>query len=111
MRISQDEVAHIIQALSPFMGENNAELRLHGSRVHDDRKGGDIDLLLLTEDALLASLLMEKKHYLLSSIKNRLGDQKIDLLIADYAAAKDSSFLNMILPESIRLKKWEHQQG
>lgn len=108
MRLHPKEVEGIIDALSPFIGANHAELRLYGSRVRDDTKGGDIDLLLLTDSAHLRDQLLAQKHYLLASIKNRVGDQKIDLLIADLTRSNDCSFLNMVLPGSICLKTWKY---
>ena len=55
---------------------------MYGSRVNDQLKGGDIDLLLLVEKAALAEELREKKHIILASIKKRLGDQKIEMKTA-----------------------------
>lgn len=109
MRITHEEIKRIIQALSGFVGKHHAELRLYGSRVHDSLKGGDIDLLLLIEDSCVAEQLTEKKHYLLSSIKSLLGDQKIDLTVAIKTAVKQDPFLQMILPASVCLHKWNYQ--
>jgi hypothetical protein len=106
MRLKPDEIDHIIHELGLFIGSHQAELRLYGSRVHDERRGGDIDLLLLTNTLSLANHIMEKKHYLLANIKKNIGDQKIDLLIIDNESAKQDLFLSMILPESVCLKKW-----
>lgn len=49
---------------------------LYGSRRDAASKGGDIDLLLLSE-----TLQFRDKLDLLSILKEKLGDQKIDLTI------------------------------
>ncbi len=108
MRITHQQMTQLIDAITPFVGNHTAELRLYGSRVRDDRKGGDIDLLLLVEGTPLADLINEKKHHLIAHIKKQLGDQKIDLLITDCMDSQKVAFLNMILPESVCLKQWGH---
>ena len=106
MRIKPAAVEQISHALTAFIGNHHAELRLYGSRVHDDLRGGDIDLLLITDSAFMAKQLINNKHYILSAIKHQIGDQNIDLLITDQTAMKDDLFLHRILPSSISLKKW-----
>ena len=53
-----------------------AEPYAFGSRVHDDAKGGDIDILVVGEDTLEVARLLRLRIVL----KDRLGDQKIDLI-------------------------------
>ena len=107
MRLTPQQTTGIIMAVAPFLIEHKAELRLYGSRVRDDLRGGDIDLLLLLKDADLILKLVENKHYLISAIKQYIGDQKIDLLITDHHALNHDAFLKMIFPESLILKRWE----
>ncbi len=106
MRLTLEEKNGIILAIAPFLEGHKAELRLYGSRVIDSLKGGDIDLLLLTEGAEIASKLTSNKHYLLSAIKKNLGDQKIDLLISSNKLLEQASFLQLIYPGSLILKQW-----
>ena len=106
MRLTPQQTTGIILAINSFLEDHPAELRLYGSRVKDDLKGGDIDLLLLLKDADLALKLVEIKHYVISAIKKHIGDQKIDLLITDHLALDHDAFLKMIFPESLLLKKW-----
>ncbi|MDP1659470.1 MAG: hypothetical protein Q8L73_09005 [Methylotenera sp.] len=49
-----------------------------GSRVDDTRKGGDIDLYIVTDQQ---SRLGEKRIDFLAQIKHKIGDQRIDLVI------------------------------
>ncbi|MHB1947953.1 MAG: nucleotidyltransferase domain-containing protein [Gammaproteobacteria bacterium] len=109
MRLSKDKINLLITALDIFMKGEVAELRLYGSRVNDLLKGGDVDLLILTERKELAEKLREKKHHLLSAIKKNLGDQKIDLAIADKRELNQDAFLK-IFPESVLIKSWKSSQ-
>ncbi|MEJ2632433.1 MAG: nucleotidyltransferase domain-containing protein [Acidihalobacter sp.] len=76
MRLSEREqqaIREIVRREDP-----SAEIYLFGSRLNDDRKGGDIDLYLeIGVDQELLGL----KTRILSSLWERLGPQKIDLLI------------------------------
>lgn len=100
MRLSTSQIEGIITAIKPYLQNHTAELRLYGSRLHDELKGGDIDLLLLVErEEQVSSLLMEKFR-ILSSIKKEIGDQKVDLLIASKDNLHQNNFLKMIFPES-----------
>ncbi len=106
MRISQAEINHLILALTPFFKENEAELRLYGSRIHDHLKGGDFDLLLLVEPPAIAEALKLEKHHILANMKKMLGDRKIDLLIASHDDILSQTFLKLIYPESVILHSW-----
>ena len=106
MRLKKEQVEGIVLSLNPFIGNECAELRLYGSRVNDELKGGDIDLLLLIEEPNLTNELRGEKHSILAAIKKRLGDQKIDLLITDKSTLNEDCFLKMIAPTSLHLKTW-----
>ena len=96
MRVTQSEVEALARAITLFLKGKNAELRLYGSRVNDELKGGDIDLLLLVEHENTADAIKFQKHLLLSEIKKQLEDRKIDLLIASRDTMADHTFLTMI---------------
>ena len=53
------------------------EIYLFGSRVDDNKKGGDIDLYLILKEH---NNLFQKKIKFLSKIKRELGEQKIDIV-------------------------------
>ena len=106
MRLTSQQINDITSVLNAFLEGCKAELRLYGSRVNDDKKGGDIDLLLLVENPNLEAELAENKHYLLAAIKKNIGDQKIDLLVSSYPAVKTDPFLKMVFPKSLLLKHW-----
>ncbi len=101
MRISNKEIASIIQALTPHITEPST-LYLYGSRVDDERHGGDIDLLVLTSKNECDKLMI-KKHIMLCDIKEKIGDQKIDLTIANKDGKYQDPFLKIILEKAILL--------
>ena len=76
MRLSEHEqqaIREIVRREDP-----SAVIYLFGSRLDDGRKGGDIDLYLETD---VDSELLGLKTRILSRLWERLGPQKIDLLI------------------------------
>ena len=79
MRLSENEKETLKHAALACFGQG-IRLCLFGSRADENRKGGDIDLLIespLTDPADIA-----KAHTrFLSQIYNRLGEQKVDVLI------------------------------
>jgi predicted nucleotidyltransferase len=111
MRLSSAEIKGIIEAISPFILplHETVELRLFGSRINDALKGGDIDLLLITESPEAASKLLFEKYDLLVQIKTNIGEQKIDLKIAGKNEIKEDVFLTLIYPASVLLKKWDNE--
>lgn len=80
MRLTQSEIDAIrCTYLDVFQ---NGSVYLFGSRVDDNQKGGDIDLYVVPENKLSSSQLLEKKIDFLVQLKNRIGEQKIDVIIA-----------------------------
>jgi predicted nucleotidyltransferase len=75
MRISQHEqtvIKNVITQLDP-----KAKVYLFGSRVDDNARGGDIDLLILSE------LITERdRRKIRIELFEKLGEQKLDLVIA-----------------------------
>lgn len=106
MRLTPQQVSSLISAITPFIQQKQIELRLYGSRIHDHLKGGDIDLLLITQEEIVANKLREEKHLLLAQIKKYLGEQKIDLTITTSQEINNDPFLKLILPESFVLHTW-----
>lgn len=75
MRLKRDE----IEAIRRIVLEADPEARifLFGSRVDDAKKGGDIDLVVLS-----GTLKFEDKLKIRSKLKLAIGEQKIDIVIA-----------------------------
>lgn len=78
MRLSLFEINAIQRNARNIFG-NDVKVYLFGSRVDDSKKGGDIDLYLVPVNT---DGLYEKKIKLLSVLNRVLGEQKIDIVIA-----------------------------
>jgi len=75
MRLSEHETQVITEAVYRFDPE--ARIWLFGSRVDDKRRGGDIDL------AVLSRFIDRKESHAIShEICDHIGEQKIDLVVA-----------------------------
>ncbi len=74
MRLSEQEIESIKEILTKF--DSEALVYLYGSRVDDALKGGDIDLLVVSE-----KLGWKDRTDILIELKDALGEQRIDLSI------------------------------
>ena len=95
MRLSQSIYSSIKNRIHQSIP--NADVFLFGSRVDDFGKGGDIDLLLLTEERL-PLLFMNRIRRL---ILNDIGEQKID--IVNFTKSIRHPFKSLALESAIRL--------
>ena len=77
MRISKSDIFFIQDVFQKVF--KKGEVYLFGSRVDDTQKGGDIDLFIITENMYNT---LEKKLDFLILLKQKIGDQKIDLIIS-----------------------------
>lgn len=96
MRISEAEKTAIVSAVRAK--DASASVYLFGSRARDDLKGGDIDLLVLSD-----SISFSAKLEVLIEIKSKIGEQKIDLKVIAPAKASMDPFAQSILPGAVRL--------
>ncbi|WP_240454236.1 nucleotidyltransferase domain-containing protein [Halomonas sp. NO4] len=78
MRLTAEQVSHIHAAVTELLG-SEARIYLFGSRVDDSRKGGDIDIYIETPSLPQPRSQLQAK--LLRKLWQRLGTQRIDLLI------------------------------
>jgi len=77
MRLEEWEVEEIKKAAKLIFGED-VKVVLFGSRVYDDKKGGDIDLYVITNNPS-----MKKKGEFWIELQERLGEQKIDIILSE----------------------------
>jgi predicted nucleotidyltransferase len=105
MRLLRPEIAAITRVLGARLKKGSAALYLFGSRTQDHLKGGDIDLLVLAPAAEIKGLRAEK-HFLLAELKEQIGDQRIDLTLAEPAKARQDPFLARALRAAVLLKRW-----
>ncbi len=75
VRLAETEKNAIVAAVRRF--DPDARIFLFGSRVDDMKKGGDIDLLILS-----GKLGRSDRIGIRRMIGDSIGDQKIDILIA-----------------------------
>jgi len=93
MRLTNEQKS-VIQA-AVYSADPDAIVYLFGSRVNDQSKGGDIDLLVLS---IKIDLMI--KLDILATLHQKLGDRKIDLIIDENA---DSPFAKIAIQSGIRL--------
>ena len=75
MRISEIEKSTIVNAI--LEKDKNAQIFLFGSRTDDFKKGGDIDILVQSDEIGLLEIVKIK-----STIFKNIPEQKIDLLVS-----------------------------
>lgn len=80
MRLNDKEINSIKAVTNSVFGEN-AFVILFGSRTEDSKKGGDIDLLIKCSKTISRYELYQLKLKFLVQLKNKIGDQKIDVII------------------------------
>jgi predicted nucleotidyltransferase len=78
MRISNFERNSIIKNAKKIFGRD-VEIFLFGSRIDDNKKGGDIDLYVKTN---IKDNLHQKKFDFIIALEDEIGEQKIDVIIA-----------------------------
>lgn len=79
MRLSREQVAIIRESAERVFGEK-AQVWLFGSRVDDNKRGGDIDLLIRPAPGE-ADNLVRKKIRFLGMLERALGERRIDVIV------------------------------
>jgi hypothetical protein len=105
MRLSLSERTNICAIVKSFCAET-ASLYLYGSRTDDTARGGDIDLVLLVSSEREQKAIDSQIYYLLSAIKQAIGDQHIDFSVCTKEQAEKNPFLQMVLPKALLLDAW-----
>jgi len=94
VRLSQKEIDLLKITLYNLSSE--AKLYLFGSRVDDNRRGGDIDLMIVAKDFTKREL----RKFRITFFKH-FGEQKLDIIIDD--GSFKNPFHQMIKREAILL--------
>lgn len=76
MRLYQEQIKVLKDKLKTI--SSTAQLYLFGSRTDDSKKGGDIDLLVVSKDMTKKDL-----RYLRIEFFKHFGEQKIDIVLDD----------------------------
>ena len=80
MRLSQHTQQTIRDAVQEVFGIA-AQVKIFGSRIEDDARGGDLDLLV--ELPSITEEIERKTIQLVAKLQCRIGDQPIDILAID----------------------------
>jgi len=95
MRLKDSDKNAILQQTSRFAPDGEAYL--FGSRTNSAARGGDIDLLLLTETKLPLRLIREMRRAILSKI----GEQKLD--IVNFSKQEQHPFKEIAMERALKL--------
>ena len=93
MRLKDFELVAIRSTVKNL--DEDANVYLFGSRVDDTKKGGDIDLLIMSH-----KLTQENKRTIKIKLYEMLGEQKIDIVLA---ADDTDPFVKLALETGVRL--------
>ncbi len=80
MRLTSQQIA-VIKSVAQEVWGRDVQVRLFGSRVEDQRRGGDIDLYISGISLGLDAELETKLRFLVK-LKQLLGEQRIDVVFA-----------------------------
>ncbi len=109
MRLKDWERKEIIEAIESVFQKNcislnRVTLYLYGSRTNDQKRGGDIDLLLQVPSSILPQV-KEFKLQMNTAIQDHIDSQKIDILIVDTNSSNEP-FSQIALEHAVLIKKW-----
>lgn len=94
MRLHEKEIKILKDKIHTIA--EDAKLYLFGSRVDDSKKGGDIDLLILSDKITKKDLRLVRIEFF-----EHFGEQKLDIILDDKTSK--SPFTRHILQKAIEL--------
>jgi len=94
MRLSQKEIETLKDSVKSISSE--AEVYLFGSRVDDTKKGGDIDILIVSNKINKKDLRKVRLEFF-----KRFGEQKLDIVLDNLQT--DDPFIKLISQKAVRL--------
>ncbi len=107
MRLSKQQIDAFIQAINTFLPKNEkVELRLFGSRTDDGLKGGDIDLLIVTQTQQTCDSIASHKANLLAKIFMQIDEEKIDISVITQSEIPNNAFIQSVAPASLLIHQW-----
>uniref|UniRef100_A0A7C3ECQ3 Nucleotidyltransferase domain-containing protein n=1 Tax=Gracilinema caldarium TaxID=215591 RepID=A0A7C3ECQ3_9SPIR len=93
MRITEEERAVLLHAIQK--ADPDAKLWLFGSRVDDTKRGGDIDVAVLS-----TRIGRQEQRTIRRAIEDALGEQRIDLVVS---ADGQDPFFRLAIEKGIRI--------
>lgn len=100
MRLTQYQADTIKELTHKYFG-SHATVCLFGSRTDDRKKGGDIDLLIKSDDETIFTI--EKKIHFLAELKTKIGDQHIDTVFDNMNTRLKKNFYQSVMRHHIVL--------
>jgi predicted nucleotidyltransferase len=94
VRLSSEKIDTLKESI--LLIDPNAEVYLFGSRVALDKKGGDIDILILSK-----TLTLKEIRTIRLAFFKKFGEQKLDILLDIPSLAK--AFTKTIKPKAVLL--------
>lgn len=95
MRISKEQIELLKNNISALLP--NAVIYLFGSRVDDNKKGGDVDIMVLAD----RELAWKEKSRIKYKYFEKFGEQKID--IVSFSFKEENPFKQITINEGIKL--------
>lgn len=91
MRLTQVEIDKILTILKKY--SSSGEIFLHGSRLDDIKKGGDIDLFFIVNDSEI-NRLSSISYKISAELSLNLNEQRVDLLILGKTESQSHTFFH-----------------
>ena len=95
IRIKEEEISFFKERIKAL--DRDAELYVYGSRADMTKKGGDIDLVILSHENLDKTKLSNVKH----EFRDVFGKQKIDLV--NFTYEENPPFKKLIMSDAIEV--------
>ena len=95
MRVDKEQIDFLKREIKK--AEPNSKVYVFGSRVNDNQKGGDLDILILSKNRIS----LETKRTIKLSFYEKFGYQKLDLV--DFRFDEKSVFKELVLLEAEEL--------
>ena len=102
MRITNSEISLIHSVLKKHLTDINHTVYLFGSRLDDQKKGGDIDLLLKVDFSDFAKI-YDIKYLIKFDLESDLGDQRVDLTLITNQKIQDDFFINTVMTKAVQI--------
>jgi len=93
MRLTQEEQKVICDSINKV--DPDARILLFGSRVNDQARGGDIDILCLS-----SAINRQQRRLIRREMGDRLAGQKIDLIVT---ADRSKPFVRLVMADAVPL--------
>jgi len=95
VRLSEKEIETIKTAVKNF--DKNAIVFIFGSRANPELKGGDIDILIISD-----SIDWKVRRKIKVELIKKIGDRKIDLIVANKKNLEDP-FIKLAMEEGVEI--------